>query len=73
PRTLQRRLAEAGTTWRRELDRARSARLGAAQATGPLSRGKQAQLLGYADESSMRRAALRWAVTNSTHRSPIQP
>ncbi|WP_433594373.1 AraC family transcriptional regulator ligand-binding domain-containing protein [Nocardia sp. CA-145437] len=73
PRTLQRRLAEAGTTWRRELDRARSARLGAAQATGPLSRGKQAQLLGYADESSMRRAALRWAVANSTHRSPLQP
>lgn len=59
PRTLQRRLAEAGTTWRRELDRARQAR---AAAAGPLSRERQAALLGYADAGSMRRAARRWSV-----------
>lgn len=67
PRTLQRRLAEAGTTWRRELDRARSARLVAASTDGPVSRGRQAQLLGYADAASMRRAALRWAVVAHAH------
>ncbi|MGW0251708.1 AraC family transcriptional regulator ligand-binding domain-containing protein [Nocardia goodfellowii] len=69
PRTLQRRLAEAGTTWRRELDRARHARLASATARGPLSRGRQAELLGYADATSMRRAALRWSVASHAQRS----
>ncbi|GAB2685515.1 AraC family transcriptional regulator [Nocardia thraciensis] len=59
PRTLQRRLAEAGTTWRRELDRARLVR---ATAAGPVSRERQAELLGYSDAGSMRRAARRWSV-----------
>ncbi|MCM6776328.1 AraC family transcriptional regulator [Nocardia sp. CDC159] len=66
PRTLQRRLAEAGTTWRRELDRARLAR---AAAAGPVSRERQAELLGYADPASVRRAALRWSVVARSHRS----
>ncbi|MBL1079276.1 AraC family transcriptional regulator ligand-binding domain-containing protein [Nocardia sp. 2] len=70
PRTLQRRLTEAGTTWRRELDRARSARLAAASSAGPVSRGRQAQLLGYADTASMRRAALRWAVVTRAQTPP---
>lgn len=61
PRTLQRRLAEAGTTWRRELDRARDARLGRVVATGPVNRSRQAELLGYSDAASMRRAARRWS------------
>ncbi|MBU3066622.1 hypothetical protein KO481_34535 [Nocardia sp. NEAU-G5] len=39
PRTLQRRLTEAGTAWRQELDRARLRR---ATAAGPLSRSRQA-------------------------------
>ncbi|MEV5649825.1 AraC family transcriptional regulator ligand-binding domain-containing protein [Nocardia sp. NPDC052254] len=59
PRTLQRRLAESGTTWRQELDRARLAR---AAAAGPVSRERQAELLGYADAGSMRRAARRWSM-----------
>ncbi|WP_460723682.1 AraC family transcriptional regulator ligand-binding domain-containing protein [Nocardia heshunensis] len=67
PRTLQRRLADAGTTWRRELDRARSARLAAASTGGPVSRSRQAELLGYADPASMRRVALRWAVVTRGH------
>ncbi|MEC3953173.1 AraC family transcriptional regulator ligand-binding domain-containing protein [Nocardia sp. CDC153] len=66
PRTLQRRLAEAGTTWRNELDRARYARLAAASADGPLSRTQQARLLGYADAASVRRTAIRWALAAST-------
>lgn len=60
PRTLQRRLMEAGTTWRQELDRARTARLHKATSGGPLSRSRQAELLGYSDAGSMRRAARRW-------------
>ncbi|MEU7766959.1 AraC family transcriptional regulator ligand-binding domain-containing protein [Nocardia sp. NPDC049190] len=67
PRTLQRRLREAGTTWRRELDRARGARLTAAAAAGTLSRARQAEILGYADAGSMRRAARRWSA--ATHAS----
>ncbi|MEV0245685.1 AraC family transcriptional regulator ligand-binding domain-containing protein [Nocardia sp. NPDC050712] len=59
PRTLQRRLREAGTTWRAELDLARSTRLRRATTAGPLSRARQAQLLGYANADSMRRAARR--------------
>ncbi|MGK8523626.1 AraC family transcriptional regulator ligand-binding domain-containing protein [Nocardia asteroides] len=61
PRTLQRRLREAGTTWRAELDRARGARLVAATAAGPLSPSRQAEILGYSDPASMRRAARRWS------------
>ncbi|TCJ96628.1 AraC family transcriptional regulator [Nocardia alba] len=61
PRTLQRRLAESGTTWRAELDRARSTRLARASPGGELSGTKQAQLLGYSDAGSLRRAARRWS------------
>ncbi|MEV0685480.1 AraC family transcriptional regulator ligand-binding domain-containing protein [Nocardia sp. NPDC050378] len=60
PRTLQRRLAESGTTWRAELERARRARLSRATATGPVSATRQAELLGYSDAASLRRAARRW-------------
>nr|WP_232542414.1 AraC family transcriptional regulator ligand-binding domain-containing protein [Nocardia bovistercoris] len=69
PRTLQRRLMEAGTTWRKELDRARDARLRQAVATGPLSRARQAQLLGYSDAGAVRRAARRWTAVDSTSRA----
>ncbi|WP_280312424.1 AraC family transcriptional regulator [Nocardia abscessus] len=69
PRTLQRRLREAGTTWRAELDRARSARLIAASAAGPLSPSRQAEILGYSDPGSMRRAARRWSPATSAHRA----
>ncbi|MCP2317186.1 AraC-type DNA-binding protein [Nocardia amikacinitolerans] len=68
PRTLQRRLMEAGTTWRKELDRARDARLRQAASAGSLSRARQAQLLGYADAASMRRAARRWSIAEHAHR-----
>ncbi|MEU2038153.1 AraC family transcriptional regulator ligand-binding domain-containing protein [Nocardia niwae] len=69
PRTLQRRLREAGTTWRAELDRARGARWAAATATGPLSPARQAEILGYSDPGSMRRAARRWSPATSVPRA----
>lgn len=60
PRTLQRRLAEHGTTWREELDaarkrRAKNAGLGAPDAV------KLARQLRYADPRSARRALRRWS------------
>lgn len=61
PRTLQRRLGEAGTTWRREVERARTVRLAETNAAGPVSRARQAELLGYAGAGSLRRAAQRWS------------
>lgn len=57
PRSLQRRLADAGTTWRREVDRARRRRL---QRAEHLPRAQQAEFLGYADPASLRRAVNRW-------------
>ncbi|MET8650837.1 MULTISPECIES: AraC family transcriptional regulator ligand-binding domain-containing protein [Nocardia] len=69
PRTLQRRLMEAGTTWRKELDRARDAILRQAGASGPLSRARQAQLVGYSDAASMRRAARRWTAADTGNRT----
>ncbi|MEC3952591.1 AraC family transcriptional regulator [Nocardia sp. CDC153] len=57
PRSLQRRLADAGTTWRREMDRARRRRL---QRAEHLPRAQQAEFLGYADPASLRRAVNRW-------------
>ncbi|WKG12768.1 AraC family transcriptional regulator ligand-binding domain-containing protein [Nocardia sp. PE-7] len=66
PRTLQRRLTESGTTWRAELDRARSARLSQAVSAGSLSGARQAELLGYSDAGSLRRAARRWSPASPT-------
>ncbi|WNJ57127.1 AraC family transcriptional regulator ligand-binding domain-containing protein [Nocardia seriolae] len=60
-RTLQRRLAEAGTTWRQELDRARLERLRRVDSGGAhLGPARQAEILGYAGPQSIRRAARRW-------------
>lgn len=61
PRTLQRRLAEDGTTWRTELDRARRNRYEQATETGPLKQARQAALLAYDDPRSLRRAKRRWS------------
>ncbi|WP_067687490.1 AraC family transcriptional regulator ligand-binding domain-containing protein [Nocardia jejuensis] len=57
PRSLQRRLAEAGTSWRREIELARRRRL---ERAGHLPRTQQAEYLGYADPASLRRAVHRW-------------
>ena len=58
-RTLQRRLAERGTTWRAELD---AERRGIASAeTGTLTMACLARRLGYADPRSARRMLSRLA------------
>lgn len=59
PRTLQRRLNDHGTTWQRELDRARSAQAVDLKAAG-LSMAAIAARLGYSDPRSLRRAMRRW-------------
>jgi AraC-like DNA-binding protein len=60
PRTLQRRLAEHGTTWRTELDAARQHRARLAGQDGPPAMTSLARQLGYAGPRSARRALRRW-------------
>lgn len=57
PRTLQRQLAEHGTTWRAELQTARRLRAERADTT---SIRHLARELGYADPRSVQRAIRRW-------------
>jgi AraC-like DNA-binding protein len=59
-RTLQRRLADRGTTWRAELDSARQRRARGARLDGGPSVTTLARQLGYADPRSARRALRRW-------------
>lgn len=60
-RTLQRRLAEHGSTWREELDAARKRRAKNARLAGPPDAAKLARQLRYADPRSARRALRRWS------------
>jgi AraC-like DNA-binding protein len=59
-RTLQRRLAEHGTTWRAELDAARQHHAQPARQAGSPTMTLLASQLGYADPRSARRALRRW-------------
>jgi prevent-host-death family protein len=65
-RTLQRRLAEHGTTWRAELEAARLRRVQLASTAGPASGTLLARQLGYADPRSVRRALRRWGGLTSS-------
>jgi AraC-like DNA-binding protein len=60
PRTLQRRLAEHGTTWRAELDTARRDRAQTARQAGTPTMTRLARQLGYTSPRSVRRALRRW-------------
>ncbi|MEU7765840.1 AraC family transcriptional regulator ligand-binding domain-containing protein [Nocardia sp. NPDC049190] len=61
-RSLQRRLADEGTTWTRELDRARSAVVEHRSDTSPDDTlTSLARRVGYADTGALRRARQRWA------------
>ncbi|MFQ6330400.1 AraC family transcriptional regulator ligand-binding domain-containing protein [Nocardia sp. CWNU-33] len=61
-RSLQRRLAEEGTTWRQEIDRARRSRLEDRSRWSPTTnRTEMAHLLGYSDARSLGRAYRRWS------------
>ncbi|MFE3255141.1 AraC family transcriptional regulator ligand-binding domain-containing protein [Nocardia sp. NPDC059091] len=57
-RTLQRRLAEEGTSWRYELEKARRQQV-LDQPLG-LTQAERARRLGYSDPRSLRRAQQRW-------------
>jgi AraC-like DNA-binding protein len=59
PRTLQRQLAEHGTTWRSELDAARRRR---ADQPGDDDPASLAHRLGYSHAKSARRAVRRWGL-----------
>lgn len=59
-RTLQRQLAEHGTTWRAELD---AARLRLARQASARNMTSLAHRLGYSGERSLRRAMRRWETT----------
>ena len=60
PRTLQRELAEHGTTWRAELNAARQRRAVKARQSGTVSTAALARQLAYSDPRSVRRALRRW-------------
>ncbi|HEX2315712.1 MAG TPA: helix-turn-helix domain-containing protein [Thermomonospora sp.] len=60
PRTLQRRLHAAGTTWRRELEITRGACATRLLEQADLPRAAVARRLGYSDARSLRRAVRRW-------------
>ncbi len=62
PRSLQRRLAEEGTTWRDLVDRVRRDRAAALLAEG-LSRKAVAARLGFADARALRGALHRWGMS----------
>lgn len=61
-RSLQRRLADEGTTWTRELDRARAALLEQRVQLSPDdTQTALARRVGYSDPGTLRRARHRWA------------
>lgn len=60
PRTLQRRLAEHGTTWRAEVDSLRRETTARLLHDSDLTTHSVAARIGYSDARSLRRAARRW-------------
>jgi AraC-like DNA-binding protein len=61
PRTLQRRLADEGTSWRGELDAVRRARA-TALLRGGATRDATAERVGYSGSRALRRALGRWSL-----------
>ncbi|WP_245839251.1 helix-turn-helix domain-containing protein [Nocardia donostiensis] len=64
PRSLQRRLAEHGTTWRNELDAARYERAEKLLRQGDLTVDAIARRLGFTDDRALRKAFRRWRGTS---------
>lgn len=64
PRTFQRRLAEAGTTWRDEVDAARRERAEHLLRASDLPVQAIAARLGYTDARTLRRSFRRWTGQN---------
>ena len=63
PRTLQRRLADEGTSWRGELDAVRRVRATALLREGA-TRDATAERVGYSGSRALRRALGRWTLSN---------
>ncbi|WP_307172577.1 AraC family transcriptional regulator [Streptomyces sp. B3I7] len=72
PRSLQRRLAEEGTTWRDLVDTVRRDRATALLARGA-SRKEVAARLGFGDTRALRGALRRWHTNGTPVRSPGRP
>ncbi|MGX1771263.1 AraC family transcriptional regulator ligand-binding domain-containing protein [Nocardia brasiliensis] len=64
PRTLQRQLAEHGTSWRAEYDRVRYEQAKALLAEGNLTTAAIADRLGFTDDRALRKAVHRWSGTS---------
>ncbi|MFD0901891.1 AraC family transcriptional regulator [Actinomadura sediminis] len=60
PRTLQRRLAERGSTWRGEVETARQEKALTLLQDGRLPMSSIARRVGYSDVRALRRAVRRW-------------
>lgn len=61
PRTLQRQLAEHGTSWRHEYDRIRYEQAKDLLAQGHLTTATIAERLGFTDDRALRKAFHRWS------------
>ncbi|MFG1790167.1 AraC family transcriptional regulator ligand-binding domain-containing protein [Nocardia sp. NPDC049149] len=66
PRTLQRQLAEHGTTWRHEFDLVRYEQAKTLLAEGRLTTSAIATRLGFTDDRALRKAFHRWSGTSPT-------
>lgn len=64
PRTLQRQLAEHGTSWRAEYDQVRYEQAKALLAEGNLTTAVIADRLGFTDDRALRKAVHRWSGTS---------
>ncbi|MFI7003765.1 AraC family transcriptional regulator ligand-binding domain-containing protein [Nocardia sp. NPDC050175] len=67
PRTLQRQLAEHGTSWRAEYDLVRYEQAKTLLAEGHLTTSVIADRLGFTDDRALRKAVHRWTGTSPTN------
>ena len=73
PRTLQRRLADEGTSCQRVIERERRMYAGQYLAEAELQMGQVAGLLGYAEQSALNRSCRRWfGKTPRQYRADLQ-
>ncbi|WP_433660046.1 AraC family transcriptional regulator ligand-binding domain-containing protein [Nocardia sp. CA-128927] len=67
PRTLQRQLAEHGTSWRAEYDQVRYEQAKTLLAEGHLTTAAIADRLGFTDDRALRKAVHRWTGASPTN------
>jgi AraC-like DNA-binding protein len=69
-RTLQRRLQDRGTSFRAVVDAVRSSEAARLRERGERA-GTIAELLGFSEESALRRAFRRWRIRSSSLARPV--